>query len=250
MDVEFFSDVCYHENMSQNNSEPDTPFHAERASSYDQRYARLAPLNDALHLLLRILFADLPADARLLCVGAGTGAELLSLAEHFPQWQFTAVEPAPAMLAICRQRAEAAGIASRCVFYEGYLDTLPDGTAFDAATSLLVSHFLLNEQELQQFFAQIAARLRPGGGFVNSVIASDLSSPEYARLLPIWLRMQKYAGISDEEVETIRAALGQTVAPKPLPQVAALIEASGFDAPTLFFQSLLIHAWYTKRNRN
>ena len=94
------------------------------ADKYDQQAARLAPLRDALHLLIGVVFSGLPAQARVLCAGAGTGAELLYLAEKFPQWHFTAVEPSAPMLEVCRRRAAESGIASRCVFHEGYLDSL------------------------------------------------------------------------------------------------------------------------------
>jgi tRNA (cmo5U34)-methyltransferase len=93
-------------------------FDQERAAAYDQDAAKLAPLVEALHFLIRLILADLPADARILCVGAGTGTELINLAQTFPQWHFTAVEPAAPMLDICRQRAEECGIASRCTFHE------------------------------------------------------------------------------------------------------------------------------------
>ena len=107
------------------NRETLIPFDKEHAAVYDQRFAKLAPMKDALHLLIQLVFSELPAAARVLCVGAGTGAELIYLAQVFPQWQFTAVEPAAAMLDICRQRAEACGITARCTFHEGYIDSLP-----------------------------------------------------------------------------------------------------------------------------
>lgn len=99
------------------NQESSIVFDQKRASSYDKQFAKLAPLRDALHLLIRMV-SELPADARILCVGAGTGAELIALAQAFPQWRFTAVEPAAPMLNICRQRAEEYDIASRCTFHE------------------------------------------------------------------------------------------------------------------------------------
>jgi tRNA (cmo5U34)-methyltransferase len=91
----------------------------------------------------------------------GTGAEIVYLAQRFPQWRFTAVEPSAPMLEVCRLRAEEHGIASRCVFHEGYLDSLPPSEAFDAATSLLVSQFILEREARSDFFRTIAERLRP-----------------------------------------------------------------------------------------
>lgn len=100
----------------------------KQAASYDDQWKRLAPLNGALHLLMRAVFSELPVDAHVLCVGAGTGAELVYLASEFPHWRFTAVEPSAAMLDVCKQRAEERGFASRCLFHRGYLDSLPPRT--------------------------------------------------------------------------------------------------------------------------
>ncbi len=50
------------------NQEPGIVFDKERASTYDKRVAKLAPLHDALHLLTRLILSELPADARILCV--------------------------------------------------------------------------------------------------------------------------------------------------------------------------------------
>lgn len=222
-------------------------FDKERAASYDKGFAKLAPLREALHLLIRVILSHLPADARILCVGVGTGSELIDLAQAFPQWQFTAVEPAPAMLDICRQRAEESGITSRCKFHEGYLDSLPTCEAFDAATCLLVSHFMIQPEAQHSFFREIASRLRPDGYLVNAALSADMSTTAYESLLETWLRMLKQSEIPAEEIEKFRASYGRDVAVLPALEVESIIASSGFHTPVLFFQSLLIHAWYVQR---
>ncbi|MBC7805498.1 MAG: class I SAM-dependent methyltransferase [Akkermansiaceae bacterium] len=229
------------------NQEPTVVFDQKMASSYDERWAKLAPTRDALHLLIRLILSDLPADARILCVGVGTGSELIYLAEAFTAWHFTAVDPATAMLDICRQRAEASGIASRCTFHDGYLDSLPATDSFDAATCLLVSQFILQREERREFFREIASRLRIGGYLINADITSDTSTPAFQGLLAVWLQMMRYTGVPEESLAKIPATLGRDVTVLPRHEIEAIIAAGGFEPPVLFSQSLLIHSWYSRR---
>ena len=226
---------------------PKKHFDEQSASTYDRQWAKLAPLRDALHLLVGALLCELPADARILCVGAGTGSEILYLAQRFPQWSFTAVEPSAPMLQVCRRRAEECGIASRCVFHEGFLDSLPAADAFDAATSLLVSQFILAREARSDFFRQIAKRLRPGGYLASSDLASDINSATYRSLLEVWVQLMKGADVAPQMLERLRAAYGRDVAVLPAEDVSAIIASGGFEVPVQFFQSGLIHAWYARR---
>ena len=138
-------------------------FDQQNAATYDQRFAKLAAMRDALHLLIGAIFADLPAEARILCVGAGTGHELIYLAQKFPEWRFAVVEPSGPMLDVCRRKADACGITSRCVFHEGYLESLPPSAPFDAATSLLVSQFILSPEARAGFSAPSGSGCDPVG---------------------------------------------------------------------------------------
>lgn len=135
----------------------------QQAASYDSRWTRTAPINNCLYLLLESLFIGLPADARILCVGGGTGAELTHLAQKNPAWRFTVVEPSGPMLEVCRQRADREGFATRCHFHQGYLDSLPATGPHDAATCFLVSQFILDRQERSDFFREISSKLTTEG---------------------------------------------------------------------------------------
>ncbi|WP_296271323.1 class I SAM-dependent methyltransferase [Pseudomonas sp. UBA6323] len=222
----------------------------QQAAGYDQQWAGMAPIREALYLLLDALLVALPADARILCVGAGTGAEIAHLAERFPGWRFTALDPSGAMLQVCRQRAERGGFAHRCDFHEGYLETLAAGQAYDAATCFLVSQFFTDAQARTGFFGQIAQRLKPGGLLANADLASDIHSAAYEVLLPGWMTLMSSAGVDAQMLERARAAYARDVAVLPAPQVAGIIQAGGFTAPTPFFQAGLMHGWICRRAMN
>lgn len=220
----------------------------QQAATYDQQWSRLAPINAALHLLTGAALAELPANARVLCVGAGTGAEILYLADRFPGWHFTAVEPSAKMLAVCRQRAETAGIAPRCAFHFGYLDSLPPTDSFDAATAFLVSQFILDPEMRTAFFQEIADRLRPGGWLVSSDLAGDLAAPDCQELIALWFRLMRGEGVSAEQAAKMREAYARDVAVRPPEEVRGIIQRGGFEWPVPFFQAGMIHAWVARRS--
>ena len=219
----------------------------KQASSYDQRWSKMAPIGGALHLLTSAVLSELPPEASILCVGPGTGAEILYLAQKFPGWRFTAVEPSIPMLDVFRRRAEEHGILSRCVLHSGYLDSLTLNGSFHAATAFLVSQFILDRQARSQFFRGIADRLSPGGILVSSDLAGDLAATDGRDLLEVWFQVMNSSGISREGVEKMREAYSRDVAVLPPRDVRDIIMLGGFDLPVPFFQAGLIHGWYAKR---
>lgn len=220
-----------------------------QAESYDQLWSKLSSFRDALHILVASVFGALPADSRILCVGPGTGAEVHDLADRFPGWTFTAVEPSAGMLNVFRARAEKHGFADRCTFHEGYVDSLRPSASFDAATCFLVSQFILQPQERSLFFRSIAHRLKPGGILASSDLAADVSSETYQSLLDVWFRTMSGADVPAEGVQRMRDAYARDVAILPPATVESIIKAGGFESPVQFFQVGLIHAWYSKRSR-
>jgi tRNA (cmo5U34)-methyltransferase len=219
----------------------------QQAAGYDQQWARLAPIRESLHFLLEAVFAQLPENARILTVGVGTGAELGHLAKRFARARFVAVEPSGAMLDLCRERARQEGFFSRCEFHEGYVETLPGGEPCHAATSLLVSQFILDKQVRVDFFRAIAARMIPGGILATSDLASEVGTAQHEALVGVWMNMMAGAGIAPEALTKMREAWNRDVAMLPPAETAAIIEAGGFDVPTQFHQAGLIHAWFARR---
>ena len=219
----------------------------QQAEGYDAQWEGMVPIRDGLYLLVDAVFAGLPDEARILCVGVGTGMELAHLARKYPRWRFTAVEPSGPMLDVCRRRAEREGFASRCAFHEGYLDSLPMDEGHHAATCFLVSQFILEREARSELFRTIAERLRPGGLLASSDLASGASPDDFETLLRAWLTLMAGPGVSAERVERARAAYARDVAVLPPATVASIIESGGFERPVQLFQAGLLHAWCSRR---
>ena len=222
-------------------------FDEKQAFGYDDKWSRLSAMKDALHLFTRVVFSDLPADARILCVGVGTGAELFSLADHYPNWTFTGVEPAGPMLDVCKAKSAERGISSRCQFHEGFLETLPRDRSFDGATCFLVSQFITDKNERQAFFSDLGSRLAPGGALVSADISGDRADPHFDRILTMWSQMMRYAKLTEEEVASTINALGSAVAVISPEEMEILLRSAGFIDPTPILQTLLVRAWVSRR---
>lgn len=216
------------------------------APSYDQQWLKLAPVNALLHLLTGAALATLPPRSKILCIGAGTGAEIVYLATRFPEWTFVAVDPSAPMLDVCRRKLAELGMDSRCEFHSGYLESLHSPDLFDAATSILVSQFILDKASRTEFFRTIASSLKPGGMLVSADLSATQESISYQKLLQIWLQMMKGAGVNDEAVDRIRVTYEKDVAVLPESEVAAMIQSGGFEDPVCFYQAGLIRAWHSR----
>jgi len=229
------------------NQEVPIVFDEDRALKYDTQFKKMDALKEALHLCMQLTLTNLPEKANILCVGAGTGAEILALAKAFPHWQFTAVEPSAPMLNVFRKKAEAAGISARCTFHEGYVDSVPEDTLFDAATSILVSQFIVDDIERIAFFKTINYRLKPSGLLISADISADLDSENFESLKNVWLEMMLYCGMPEESVHDMIKPFGKTISVQSPEKTANLIAESDFKNPVLFCQTLLIHAWYAQK---
>ena len=208
-------------------------------ASYAERARRSVPGLDVLHAIVELTLAEsVPDDGRVLVVGAGGGLELTYLAERHAGWTFDGVDPSAPMLDLARERMGAH--AGRAVWHEGYVTEAPEGP-FDAATCLLVLHFLPREERLRTL-EEIRRRLRPGAPLVtfhHSVPAGDARAA--------WLeRYARFVADSDDDPAQVadRAAAISTQLPILSPEEdEALLREAGFSDVGTYYAAITLRGW-------
>ncbi|WP_298928931.1 class I SAM-dependent methyltransferase [uncultured Ramlibacter sp.] len=180
-----------------------------------------------------------PADAHVLVVGAGGGAELKAFAQAHAGWRFTGVDPAQEMLRMARTTL--GPLAGRAQLHHGYVDTAPDGP-FDAATCLLTLHFVA-VAERKRTLQEIHRRLRPGAPFVMA----HLSFPQAAGERDIWLaRYVAFAvasGVDPASVRNAASVISDRLSLLDPAAEEAQLQDAGFSVPRLFYTGLAFRGW-------
>lgn len=226
---------------------------------YDQNWAEnydaLAEAGIAgragLYRLCAASLADLGAAAQILIVGAGIGTELLELAARFPAWQFTAVEPATAMLDVARGRVENAGLQARVHFVAGFVSAVPNDAVFDGATAILVSQHIVDPAKRRDFYREIGARLKPNAPLYHAETCGDTRPIDWKRRLKIWEQQAIFAGCPPETAREMVARLGDETDAEirvvPAQTIVDLLQDAGFSRPLCLFRSMHFHAFLSNR---
>jgi len=213
-----------------------SPFTGSQAAAYAEGPTRKVPGLAGLHKMTSQLLAErVPANGRVLVLGAGGGLELEALADDHAGWTFDGVDPSPDML----KTAEliAADHLDRIKLHEGYIESAPEGP-FDAATCILTFHFIAREQRLETL-RQIRYRLKPGTPFVLAHISFTQAEPERS----MWIaRHVTFGGTGPVSPEAIHAISTRLNILAPEEEEAMLVEA-GFSGVTLFYAGLSFRGW-------
>lgn len=141
-------------------------FNNTLANEYEKGIRRTLPSYDAMLRLIQTFYhSTLPDKADMLIVGAGSGNEILQLADGRPDWSFTGIDPSESMLSIAKERLHT--LPNTLSFHQGtILGTQLPSIKYDAASCVLVLHFILGYEEKLSTLEEIARHLKPGAPFV------------------------------------------------------------------------------------
>jgi tRNA (cmo5U34)-methyltransferase len=218
-------------------------FDGEYGQEYEKQIKNLIPTYDQLfNMGYTFLKTTLEESARLLVVGAGGGKELTVFGPFNPKWTFTGVDPSSQMLEIAKKRSESLGFEDRVTLYKGIVEELVDTEPFDAATCLLVLHFIPDDGSKLSILKGIAERLKPGAPLILACMVGQHGSPEYSRQMAALSKHRELIGLSPEFIEDGMKRMEATPI-VPESRVLDLLQSAGFGNVLTFFGSYLLRGW-------
>jgi tRNA (cmo5U34)-methyltransferase len=177
--------------------------------------------------------------ARVLVVEAGDGQELLGLKKDRPSLRVTGVDPSADMLGVARTRLAEHGLKTD--LHAGLLSTLGETAPFDAATAILVVHFVEGIEGKLSFLREIAGRLKPNGVYLHVKLCRETDFQDD------WNRFQLDKGRSEEELREHNVRRVNSVFPISPETAGSLFADAGFERATTFFKAFNFHGWGMER---
>lgn len=227
----------------------DRIYAAERAQAYDRRIRDAIPGYEALHQLACMVVAESTAgQGRVLVAGAGTGAECVALGQACPALHVVGIDPAGDMLDVAERKVAEHGLTDRVRLYPGKVSDLPTFEPFDAATLLLVLHFLRDDGAKLELLRDLAKHLKPGAPLVLAdLFGPDWNDPWQAELRTYWRHLQQAAGLESEAISKGFSHVDRDIHPVTEARLGELLAEAGFGVPQPFFRALCFGGWLVRR---
>lgn len=222
----------------------DAPVSAE---DYQKNSRKFIPGYDGLYSLAQVLLAqNLPDEAEILIVGAGGGKEVVQFGKAFRDARLTGVDPAEKPLDAARELIEKANLESRVSLHLGTIDDLDD-KLYDAATALLVMHFLPDDGAKLNFLKAIHRRLKPGAKLILADGCYDKNSGEFARLLKAFTSHAELNGAPPEILAQTLKFIEESSQSVSETREFELLAEAGFGDIRRFYQGLWFNGWAMTR---
>ena len=186
-----------------------------------------------------LLAERVPADGRVLVLGAGGGLELRAFAEAQPGWAFDGVDPSADMLRLAAEMTSP--YADRIRLHEGYIADAPEGP-FDGATSILTFHFIARAQRLETL-RQLHRRLKPGAPLVLAHISFARTEPERSMWIARHVAFGAPDGVDPAQLQSSREAIGTRLSILAPEDEEAMLREAGFSGVSLFYAGLSFRGW-------
>lgn len=213
-------------------------------SEYDDMAPLVLPGYEAMHqMTLACLRAKLPVEANLLVVGAGTGMELVKFCQGNSKWQILGVDPSENMLAVAKDKIQRYGLSEQVKLFRGYTNDLADTPIYDAATSILVMHFIPDDGSKLAFLQSIARRMKLSSSFILVDVFGEKGTDDFQQMIALMNKFWQQTGISEAKITELLETMQKAVYPISETRVLELLKQAGFGKVIRFYTGLWLGGW-------
>ena len=134
----------------------------------------------------------------------------------------------------------------RVSLHTGYLDSLPKTELMDAATLLLVMHFLADDGSKLELLKNIAQRLKPGAKLVLADLYGDKSAPYFSQFTQAWQTFyfsQLDDGTRAKIEPNFETLINNSIYFIPEARIIELLQLAGFERVSKFYNAFLFGGW-------
>lgn len=192
--------------------------------------------------------SHLTETANLLIVGAGTGMELVRFSQGNREWQMLGVDPSSNMLAIAQEKIQQHGLSERVKLLQGYTHDLPTTLLYDAATCILVMHFVPDDGSKLALLQSIAQRLKSSAAFILVDVFGEKNTREFERITSVLKVYWEEMGMQPARTLELLETVNKGVYPIPEPRVLELLQQAGFGNVMRFYTGLWVGGWVATKN--
>ena len=215
-------------------------FENKRASKYNKFVQTWIPNYDYFIAQLPKLLGHIE-NKNLLVAGCGTGNEIESFVKASELWNITGVDPSPEMINQARTKLNR---FENVNLIEGVVSQLDINQKFNAATLLLVLHFMKDDGAKLSLLKDIAERLESHALFILFDITGNQTQLKQNLQL---LKQLLPAHIAQEEIENRLYRIEHKLHAISEERLKHLLVEAGFEEPVRFFQTSVYMGWITKK---
>ncbi|MDF9799839.1 tRNA (cmo5U34)-methyltransferase [Catalinimonas alkaloidigena] len=223
-------------------------FEGDRATQYDDKIPTWVPnYRFVQQSIPAILNAYFPAEEerRLLIAGCGTGQEIAEIKQQVSGWKITGIDPSPQMIRLAQMKLAYWDNDPLLMLKTGVVSDLPTEQKYDAATLILVLHFIPDDEDGKlKLLRDIAARLHTGAPLIISdIYASDNFQQELKYFRQYMMNKDLESQMIDQGLQHVQEDTHRL----SIHRLGELLQEAGFHAPRMFSKAFYYGAWVAEK---
>lgn len=223
-------------------------FEGDRATQYDDKIPNWVPNYQFVQQSIPAIFKTyLPVKEarRLLIAGCGTGQEIAEIKKYETAWKITGIDPSPQMIRLAQMKLAYWENDTHLLLKTGVVSDLSADQKYDAATLILVMHFIPDKEDGKlNLLRNIAERLHSGA----PLIISDIYQAEgFQQQMECFRQYMIGKGLEPQMVDEGLQHVKNDTHRLTTDRLGELLQEAGFHTPRMFSKAFYYGGWVVEK---